>query len=91
MGFRSPVQLRGNLQERNRRPIAKYMDSVMGCAKTAEPIEMPFGIPTRLGPKKHVLDGIHIGATWRILLNRPCAAAIRPCINYFDHLLCYGV
>ena len=27
---------------------------------------------------KHVLDGVHFGATWRVRLNRPCAAAIRP-------------
>jgi len=26
---------------------------------------------------KHVLDGVHIGATWRIWLNSPCAAAMR--------------
>ena len=25
--------------------------------KTAEPIEMPFGMTTRMGPRKHVLDG----------------------------------
>jgi len=27
-------------------------------AKTAEPIEMPFGFWTRVGPRKHVLDGV---------------------------------
>ena len=51
MGSRSPMQLRGNLQERNGRPIVKYRDSVVSCAKTAEPIEMPFGIATRVGPR----------------------------------------
>ena len=31
---------------------------VMSCAKkTAEQIEMPFGVWTRVGPRKHVLDG----------------------------------
>jgi len=25
-----------------------------------------------------VLNGVHIGATWRIQLNRPCAAAMQP-------------
>jgi len=25
--------------------------------KTAEPIEMPFGLRTRVGPRNHVLDG----------------------------------
>jgi len=29
---------------------------------------------------------VHIGATWRIRLNRPCAATMRPMSNYFDHL-----
>jgi len=28
-----------------------------------------------------VLDGVHIGATWRIRLNRPCAAAMRPYVK----------
>ena len=46
--------------------------------KTAEPIEMPFGMWTQMGPRKHVLDEVHIGGTWRIRFNRPCAAAMRP-------------
>jgi len=25
--------------------------------------------------------GVHIGATWRIRLNRPCAAAMQPCVK----------
>ena len=28
----------------------------MSCAKKAEPIEMPFGLRTRVGPGNHVLD-----------------------------------
>jgi len=28
--------------------------------KTAEPIEMPFELCTRVGPRKHVLDGAQI-------------------------------
>jgi len=31
-----------------------------GRPKTAEPIEMPFGLWTRVGPRKHVLDGFQI-------------------------------
>jgi len=31
-----------------------------GRPKTAEPIEMPFGLWTRVGPRKHVLDGVQI-------------------------------
>ena len=33
-------------------------------AKTAEPIEMPFEIWTRVSTKKYVLGGVHTGATW---------------------------
>jgi len=29
----------------------------VSCEKTAEPIEMPFGRLTHVGPKNHVLDG----------------------------------
>jgi len=34
--------------------------------KTAEPIEMPFGLWTRVGLRKHVLDR---GANWRHMSN----------------------
>jgi len=30
---------------------------VVSPAKTAEPIEMPFGFCTQVGPMNHVLDG----------------------------------
>jgi len=46
-----------------------------------QPIKMPSGMWTRVGPRKHVLDGGLIGTTWRIRLNRPCAAAIRPYVK----------
>ena len=42
--------------------------TIMSCAKTAEPIEMPFGIWTRVGPVKHALCGVH-SAHWRNLTN----------------------
>jgi len=32
----------------------------MSPAKTAEPIEMPFGMWTRVGPRNHVLDGLQV-------------------------------
>jgi len=51
--------------------------TAMSCAKMAEPIEMSFGLWTQLGTRKHVLHGVHIGATQRIRLNRPCAAALQ--------------
>ena len=31
--------------------------TLVSPAKTAEPIEMPFGLRTWLGPRDHVLDG----------------------------------
>jgi len=33
---------------------------------------------TWVGPRKHLLDGVHIGATCRIWPNHSCAAAMRP-------------
>jgi len=51
----------------------------VSCAKTVEPIEMPFGLWTRVSSRVHVLSGVHTGATWRIPLYRPCAAAMRLC------------
>jgi len=49
--------------------------------KTAEPIEMSFGMWIRVGARKHVLDGVRIGATWRIRLNHPYAAVIEPYVK----------
>jgi len=40
----------------------------------AELIEMSFVLWTLVGPRKHVLDGVHIGASWQIRLNCPVAA-----------------
>jgi len=50
----------------------------VSCSKRAEPLEMSFEVWARVGPRKHVLDGVRINATCRILLNRPCAAAMWP-------------
>jgi len=33
---------------------------VMSPAKTAEPIEMSFGLWTQVGPRNHVVDGVQI-------------------------------
>jgi len=56
------------------------------CVKTAEPIEMPFGVWTRVSPKKDYYVAVHICASWRIRLNHSCAEAMRPLWNNFDHL-----
>ena len=36
-----------------------YGHSAVICAKTAEPIKMPFGLWARMGLRNHVLDGCH--------------------------------
>ena len=53
--------------------------SAVSRAKTAELIEMPFGIG--LGWAQGSIAGVRTGATWRIPLNRPCAAAMRPVVE----------
>jgi len=53
----------------------------MSCAKTAELIKMLFGIWTQVSPRKYVLDGAHIGATWRTRMNHFCAAVMQPYIK----------
>ena len=45
------------------------------CAKTAEPIKMPFGLWTSVGPRKHVLDGAQILRVNRQLLGKGRARA----------------
>ena len=58
-GSPSPMR-RGKFLGENGRPIVKYRDTLwssVNCAKTAEPIGMPFGLWTRMGRRNHVLDG----------------------------------
>ena len=50
----------------------------MSCAKTAEQIEMKFGMLNEVGPGKRVLHGVHVCTTWRIRFNGPCAVAMQP-------------
>ena len=46
--------LRGELAA----PHCKVMaHSTVSCTKTAKPIEIPFGMKTRVSPRNHVLDG----------------------------------
>ena len=49
----------------------------MSPAKTTESVNCHLG-QTHLGPKNRVLCGPLTGATWRIRLNDPCSAAMRP-------------
>ena len=67
---------RGNFEEKWAAYCKVQGRSAVNPAETAEPIEMPFWLWTQVGPRKHVLGGVHTGATWRIPLNRPRAAAI---------------
>ena len=61
--------------------------TIVSPAKTAEPIEMPFGIWTRVDLRKHVLDD---GAHWRNLANTTepsmCVGDAASLSNYFDLL-----
>jgi len=51
---------------------------------------MPFGMRTRVDrPNKALLNGVHIGATWRIRLNRTCADAMRPYVKLLWPLIRY--
>jgi len=51
------------LQGKKGRRVVKCSDSAVSCAKMAEPTEMLFGIWTGVGSRKHVLGGVHTGAT----------------------------
>jgi len=63
----------------------------MSWAKTGGPISAGDSIDNGADAYLSVLyGGAHTGATWRIRLNRPCAAAMRPiCRIIFDHLLVF--
>jgi len=56
----------------------------MNCAKTAEAINLPFGLWTQVGQRKHKFNHIRQLAHWhnlQIRLNHPSAAAIRPYVK----------
>jgi len=49
----------------------------MRPAKTAEPIEMPFGLWTQVGPRKHILDAVLIRrAKGQFLGERTCPGTL---------------
>ena len=79
-GFRSPLG-RAILRGKKGAHCKVSQLSARALCKNGEPIEMPFGIWTRAGPRKHALGEVHTGATWRIPLNRLCAAAMRPVVK----------
>jgi len=69
------------------------------CAEMAEPTDLPFGLWSQVGRRKHKFNRTrqvapmfprgrkHIAVTWRIRLNHPSMAAMCLMSNYFDHLL----
>jgi len=72
---------RSNFEEDGAAYCKVYELSAVSCAKTAEPIKMPFGLRILVGPRSMCYTEVNIGATWRIRLNRPCAAAMRPFVK----------
>ena len=56
----------------------------MSPAKTAEPIEMPSGLRTWLGPKDHILDGVQIPHG----KDKFWGEIGRPIVEYRDFLPC---
>ena len=70
---------RGNFRGKDIPGHARRQSSV-SCAKTAELIEMQFWMLSGIGPGNQWI-GVHIGTTWRIPLNCPCAAAMWPLVK----------
>jgi len=77
-----------------------YGLSAVSCAKTAEPIDLPFGLWSRWaeGSTSSIVfarwrqcahTGGHICATWQIGLNCPSAAAIRSYVKLLSPLVTY--
>jgi len=65
--------------------------SAMSCAKTAEPVKMPFGVWNRMGPKKHVLDGVTLAQSgeydWTVYMRLWCGLFVKllwPLVVYFN-------
>jgi len=70
--------------------IVKHRDTMQKRAKTAGPVEMPFGLWTQVGRRKHKFNCVrhmasmcpHGSAPWlTIRLNRPCAAVMWPYVK----------
>ena len=55
--------------------------TIMSTSKAAEPIEMPFGLWTRVGPSYHVLDGV---PGVQMSVTEGAATAMRPFVKLFS-------
>ena len=64
---------RGNFEGKGAAHCKIPGHSAVSCAKIAESIEIPFGMWTRVGPRKHILDRVHTSAN--------CAATMRPFVE----------
>jgi len=73
----------------------------VSCVKTAEPIDLPFGLRTRVGRRKHKINRIrhvapiwpHGRAHWRRMANTIQSSVCggdAALSNYFDRLLLLG-
>ena len=87
MGAPDPPTQGAILREQEAAHCKVWGLSAVSPAKTAEPTEMPFGGWTRVGPGNYALDVVHIGATWRIRLNRPHVAVMRPYVKLLRPLV----
>jgi len=56
-GGPDPPMGRGNFVGGKERPIVKYRDTLVICTKTAETIEMSFGLWARMARRNNVSDG----------------------------------
>jgi len=67
------------------RPIEKHRGFAAVYAKTAEPIEMPFGVDI-CGPKESYIRWCR-GSTGPLATARGDESAMRPFVKFFEHLL----
>jgi len=58
--------------------------TLVSTTKSAEPIVMPFGLRTMVGPENHVLDGVQIPYGKEQFLGKGC-----PIVKYRDTLRSY--
>jgi len=62
-------------------PIVKYRDTAVTCAKTDEPIVMPFGLSARSVVRSHEVDGAQSPPRERAILGK-----WSPIVKYRDFL-----
>ena len=58
-----------------------------GHARTCSTVDVLKATRRGLARIRCRYDEVHVVAAWRILVNRPCAAAMQPYVKLFDHLL----